>query len=208
MVKDEVLESFLSDLSSKNPVPGGGGASGIAGAFGASLSLMVISLTVGKKKYKAYEEELLGVKEKLEKLKAEFLKLADRDEEVFLPLSKAYSLPKETEEELRIRNKVMGEALKAATEVPLETMENALKALELTETVAMKGSKLAVSDAGVAAAFLRTALTGASLNVVINLKSMEEGAEKEAYRERYEALLKVGTDLASGIEKIVLGRLR
>ena len=208
MVKDEVLESFLSDLSSKKPVPGGGGASGIAGAFGASLSLMVISLTVGKKKYKAYEEELLGVKEKLEKLKAEFLKLADRDEEVFLPLSKAYSLPKETEEELRIRNEVMGEALKAATEVPLETMENALKALELTETVAMKGSKLAVSDAGVAAAFLRTALTGASLNVVINLKSMEEGAEKEAYRERYTALLKAGTDLASGIEEIVLGRLR
>ena len=208
MVKDEVLESFLSDLSSKNPVPGGGGASGIAGAFGASLSLMVISLTVGKKKYKAYEEELLGVKEKLEKLKAEFLKLADRDEEVFLPLSKAYSLPKETEEELRIRNEVMGEALKAATEVPLETMENALKALKLTETVAMKGSKLAVSDAGVAAAFLRTALTGASLNVVINLKSMEEGAEKEAYRERYTALLKAGTDLASGIEEIVLGRLR
>ena len=208
MVKDEVLESFLSDLSSKNPVPGGGGASGIAGAFGASLSLMVISLTVGKKKYKAYEEELLGVKEKLEKLKAEFLKLADRDEEVFLPLSKTYSLPKETEEELRIRNEVMGEALKAATEVPLETMENALKALEFTETVAMKGSKLAVSDAGVAAAFLRTALTGASLNVVINLKSMEEGVEKEAYRERYEALLKAGTDLASGIEEIVLGRLR
>ena len=207
MVKDEVLESFLSDLSSKNPVPGGGGASGIAGAFGASLSLMVISLTVGKKKYKAYEEELLGIKEKLEKLKAEFLKLADRDEEVFLPLSKAYSLPKETEEELRIRNEVMGEALKAATEVPLETMEKALKALELTETVAMKGSKLAVSDAGVAAAFLRTALTGASLNVVINLKSMEEGAEKEAYRERYTALLKAGTDLASGIEEIVLGRL-
>ena len=208
MVKQEILDSFLSDLASKDPVPGGGGASGIAGAFGASLSLMVISLTVGKKKYKEYEEELLIIREKLIEEKEAFLELADRDEEVFLPLSKAYALPKETEEELRLRKKVMGKALKAATEVPLKTMENAVETLKLTKTVAEKGSKLSISDAGVAAAFLRTALNGASYNVVINLKSMEEGAGKEAFRNQYEALLAAGNDLASEVERIVLDRLK
>ena len=207
MVKQEVLESFLSDLSSKKPVPGGGGASGVAGALGTALSLMVISLTVGKKKYRAYEEELTAIRDRLEELKEEFLALADRDEEVFLPLSKAYSLPKDTAKEEAYRKKVMGEALKAATEVPLKTMETAVEALKLTKTVAEKGSKLAISDAGCAASFLNSALLGASYNVVINVNSMEEGGEKESYEKRSEALLAEGNELSSRIRETVLERL-
>ena len=56
---DIAIKDFVSELSSKAPVPGGGGASALAGALGAALGNMVCSLTVGKKKYRDVEEDIL-----------------------------------------------------------------------------------------------------------------------------------------------------
>lgn len=206
MVKEQTVESFLQDLSSKKPVPGGGGASALAGAVGTALSLMVIALTVGKKKYQDTEELLLQKKTELEELQERFLILADRDEEVFLPLSKAYALPKETEEEKKARRKVLQNALLDATEVPLEIMEAAVQALECTKTVAECGSSLAISDAGVAASYLRTAIEGAMFNVRINLKSLRPGEQFDAFEKRA-GQSEAGLRLASEVEETVRQRL-
>ena len=207
MVRDAVIQDFLDRLSSKEPVPGGGGASALSGATGVSLSLMVISLTLGKKKYADVEEDLKKIRDSLEKMKERFLALADRDEEVFLPLSKAYGMKKDTEEEKAARRAVMEEALLNATLVPLDVMETAVDALECTKVVALLGSKLAVSDAGVAAEALRTALIGASYNVVINLNSMADEARKAEFSEKSNRLLALGNTLANETRHIVLGRL-
>jgi len=173
-------EEFVEVLASKEPVPGGGGASALVGAVGCALGNMVGSLTVGKKKYADVEADIIALKEKADKLQAELLALVDEDAKAFEPLAKAYGLPKETEEEKAEKAKVMEAALKTACGVPLEIMRKCCEAIELIEEFAAKGSRLALSDAGVGASFCKAALYGASLNVFINTKAMadRECAEK------------------------------
>ena len=90
---------FVEVLASKAPVPGGGGASALVAAVGTALGNMVGSLTVGKKKYADVEDEMWELKAKCDQLQKDFLRLIERDAEVFEPLSKAYGMPRETEEE-------------------------------------------------------------------------------------------------------------
>lgn len=142
MVVQMEIGSFVEALSSKAPIPGGGGASALAGALGSALGQMVGNLTIGKKKYAAVEEEIREKMEKLSRLSEEFLRLADRDEEVFKPLSEAYGLPKETPEEREYKDAVMEERLLAATMVPLEIMERSVQTMEILEVLARKGLSL------------------------------------------------------------------
>ena len=99
MLLEQKTTDFLEQLSSSTPIPGGGGASAAVGAFASALGLMVTNLTVGKKKYADVEEEMYELKAKCDQLQKDFLRLIERDAEVFEPLSKAYGMPKETEEE-------------------------------------------------------------------------------------------------------------
>ena len=135
---------------------------------------MVGSLTVGKKKYAGVEADIIELKEKADILQKQLLMLVDEDARAFEPLAAAYGMPKETEEEKARKAEVMEEALKTACAVPLEIMHKFCEAIELIEEFAAKGSRLALSDAGVGAAFCRAALYGASLNVFINTKAMAD----------------------------------
>lgn len=185
--KEYTTETFLNELGSKAPTPGGGGASSLAGAYGVSLGLMVGNLTSGKKKYAEFEERLQWIMEKLEQLRTQFLTLADADAEAFAPLSRAYGLPRETEEEQQYREKVLEKCLLDACMVPLHIMEAACEAVCYMEELAERGSRLAVSDVGVGVQFLNTALTGAIMNVYINTKLMkdrEKAKELNAYAAR------------------------
>lgn len=180
---------FLSELASKSAVPGGGGASALVGAVGVALGNMVGSLTTGKKKYAAVEEDIQSLNTRAEELRLALEALVTRDAEVFEPLSKAYSLPKTTPEELAYRETVMEEVLNAACAVPMEIMEKCCEALELIEEYSEKGSVMAVSDAGCGAVFCKAALQAASLNVFINTKSMKNRGIALALNEKAEQLL-------------------
>ena len=103
---------FVEVLGSKAPVPGGGGASALVGAVGTALGNMVGALTVGKKKYADVEEEMKELMAKATTLQDELLHLIERDAEVFEPLSKAYGMPRETEEEKAEKARVMEIVLK------------------------------------------------------------------------------------------------
>ena len=177
------IEEYLEHLSGGDPVPGGGGASALAGAYGAALGLMVLSLTTGKKRYAAFEPRIPFLREKLTALRQRFLELSDEDERVFLPLSKAYGLPQETEEEKAKRAEILEQCLLSASLVPVHVMETA---------VAEHGSRLAVSDAGVGAQFLLAALNGAVMNVYINIKMMQDREKAEEIRNYAEKLLHDG----------------
>ena len=169
-------KEFIEILASKEAVPGGGGASALAGAIGTALGNMVGSLTVGKKKYADVEEDIIALKAKSDKLQAEFLRLVDEDAVAFEPLAKAYGIPKDDPG----RGKVMEEALRIATAAPMDIMRACAEAIDVVEEFAEKGTAIAISDAGVGAAMLRAAIIGASFNVFINTKSMSdrEYAEK------------------------------
>lgn len=174
MIKDLTVSTFLEELSSKKPTPGGGGAAALGGAQGVALGEMVINLTLGKKKYADVEEEMQPLLVRLEEIRAEFLRLADEDARVFAPLAAAYGLPSGTEEEKKHKEEVLETHLLAASLVPKTIMEQAVEAIKIMDILAHKGSRLAVSDVGVGVSFLRTALLGAKMNVSINTKFMKQ----------------------------------
>ena len=199
---------FVEVLASKAPVPGGGGASALVGAVGTALGNMVGSLTVGKKKYADVEEEMYELKAKCDQLQKDFLRLIERDAEVFEPLSKAYGMPKETEEEQAEKEKVMEAALKNAAEAPLCIMKTIVDTMEMIRVLGEKGSRLAVSDAGVAILFAQAALEGASLNIFINTKMMKDQEEAERLNYRADQLIATGKELKETTYDAVLKGIR
>ncbi len=208
MTKEQTVEQYLEVLSSKQPVPGGGGASALAGALGSALGLMVGNLTVGKKKYAEVEGEVKEYMEQLEQLKADFLRLADEDAVVFAPLAAAYGLPTETEEQRAYKDAVMEENLLRASLVPLSVMEATLKTIAVLEELEQKGSVMAVSDVGVAVQCARTALAGAVMNVYINTKSMKDRDKADDFNEEAYHMLTSGMARADEIYEKVLKRLQ
>ena len=199
---------FVSLLASREPVPGGGGASALVGAIGAALGNMVGSLTAGKKKYAAVEADIIRLKKESDRLQGEFLALVQRDAEVFEPLSRAYGMPRETEAEKAEKARVMEAALREACSVPLEIMEKCGEAVKVIEEFAAKGSSLAISDAGVGVLFCKAALSGASLNVFINTAAMTDRAYAEDINRRANALLAEYEPLADAVFKGVKDKLK
>ena len=195
---------FLSELSSNAPVPGGGGASAAVGAFAAALGMMVTNLTIGKKKYADYEEEVKAVRDRLEGLRDQLIDLVDGDAVAFEPLSKAYSIPKDDPE----RDTIMENALYEASVVPMSIMETVLAAAKELEILVAKGSKLAVSDVGVGILFAQAAIEGASLNVYINTKSMKDRERAAALDAKADAIIAEGVALKERIYSGVLAAIK
>ena len=208
MIESMTIQEFLDVLSSKEPVPGGGGASALAGALGNALGQMVSNLTIGKKKYALVEDEIKELAERMKGIQGQFTALADQDAKVFAPLAKCYSLPSGTEEEKAYKAEVMEARLLDASLVPMEIMEKAAEMLEIMDILADKGSRMAVSDVGVGVQFIRTALLGAVMNVYINTKSMKNREKAEEMNEKAERLIKEGTEAADRIYQKVLEQLR
>lgn len=192
MVSDQLMGDFLVELSSKAPTPGGGGASAVAGAMAASLGAMVANLTSGKKKYAEVQGRIDEVIPQLEALRDRLLGLADADAAAFAPLSQAYGLPKATPEEQAHKAEVMEEALRTACESPYQIMETICQVVDLLAELAQIGTRIAISDVGVGAAFASAALKGASLNVFINAKSMKDRQYADDLVARTQALLDDG----------------
>ena len=195
---------FIGALSSNAPVPGGGGASATVGALAAALGMMVSNLTIGKKKYADYEEELIRCRSELEGLRDRLITLTDKDAEAFEPLSRAYSLPKDAPDYERI----MEEALLTASLAPLEIMDTALECAHVLEVLVEKGSRLAISDVGVGIYFAQAAIEGASLNVYINTKMMKERTRAEALNDRADAIIREGAALKEKISAATLAAIR
>lgn len=208
MIREQNTGEFLEALSSKAPVPGGGGASALAGALGTALGLMVGNLTVGKKKYAQSEAEVVSMMERLKDLQRDMVRLADEDAEVFAPLAAAYGLPAGTDQEKAHKAEVMEKNLLAASLVPVKVMELAVESLGILKELEVKGSVMAVSDVGVAVQFARTAVTGAVMNVYINTKSMADRDRAGEINSRAAKALEQGIMLADEIYDRVLKRLR
>ncbi|MEY8396130.1 cyclodeaminase/cyclohydrolase family protein [Lachnospiraceae bacterium 45-P1] len=200
----EEWNGYLEALASKAPVPGGGGASAVCGALGSALGEMVGNLTTGKKKYLQWEEEVQKCLGDLKDSRSRFLFLSAEDARVFEPLSRAYGMKAETDEERRKKEEYMEGCLNEAAAVPLKIMEECIKAMEPLELLALHGSRLAVSDAGVGIQFLRSALLGAVMNVYINTKLMKNRKQAEHLNQMADRFVREGTEKADRIYGIVL----
>lgn len=197
------IDKFLETLASSAPTPGGGGAAALCGALAIALGNMVGNLTLGKKKYADVQEDIAALNEKAEALRADFVALVDADAEAFAPLSRAYSIPKDDP----ARDEIMEPALLKAAEAPLEIMRKCAEALDLIAGYAAKGSALAISDAGCAAALCGAAMEAAALNVKINTKSMINRAVADNINAEMNELLQKYFALSQEIYNDVSGRL-
>ncbi len=193
---NRTCREFIDVLASREPVPGGGGASALTGAIGIALGAMVGELTVGKEKYAEHEAEISNLIFRSQELIQQFDELVTKDAEAFLPLAEAYKMPKSTPEESEAREQAVQAALVAAAEVPLEIAENCVKALRILDSFSLIGSRMAVSDAGTGAAICLAALKGARLNVLVNLQLMKDKEKRKELSDKLDAITDTGIHLA------------
>ena len=191
MLIDKKIHNFLEELASNSPTPGGGSVAALAGALGAALISMVGNLTIGKKKYEDVEEDIKKIISSSEKLRYELSQLIEEDVKAFNNFMATYKMPKETEDEKKIRTEKIQESLIETAKVPLKVAYKCLEVLSLSKEVAEKGNVNVISDAGVAALMAEAALESAILNVKINLIMIkDEKVKKELSSSIKEILLK------------------
>ena len=201
MLNKSVTE-FTEALASKAAVPGGGGASALAGAIGIALGDMVGELTVGKKKYADVEEDVKVLMARAQELRVKLLECVNKDAEAFQPLSRAYGIPKDDP----TRDEVMEKCLRDAAAAPLEILDLCCEAIELQREFAAKGSVLAISDAATGVVFCLSAMYGAAVNVKVNTKSMKDRDYAEKINAHVDAQIAKYRSLAEKVYEDVYGR--
>lgn len=167
-------EDFLSKLGSGTPAPGGGSASAMVGSISAALSRMVANLTAGKKGYEQHSETVNRYAIELEKLEKRFLELSKEDEEAFNEISATWKLPKNTDEEKKIRREKMRLATLKALNPPWNIAATAVSVLDYACKLVEIGNKNAISDAACSAEFALATVRSALFNVKINLSGISD----------------------------------
>jgi formiminotetrahydrofolate cyclodeaminase len=201
--RDLTIDEFASRLASSDPVPGGGSASAIAAALGASLVTMVASLTTGRPKYVDHEPMLALALETGRRLSERFLAIADEDAVAYAGYSAALKLPRETEAEISTRTQVMQTAAREASEAPLRCLEACLDLVGAAEALAGRTNPNAASDVDVAALLGEAAARGAAANVLINLPSTGDPEYEGATTARVTELLAAIADVATRAHQVV-----
>lgn len=200
-------DAFVHEVSRDSPAPGGGSVAALASSLGAALASMVANLTAGKSGYEEVEEEMIAVAERAQELKDRLLAAVDEDTQAFNAYMDALRLPKGTEEEKASRKAAMQAGLKQAVAVPLQTARHSLEALELCRSVARKGNRNSASDGGVGAHMAYAGLEGAVLNVLINLKEIEDEAYVAEMRAACATIQAKGADILREATDAVLAAI-
>ena len=207
MLSEKPVQTFLDELASSAPAPGGGSAAALAAAIGAALVSMVANLTVGKSKYADVQDDVERILAHSEALRQRCIDLLEQDVEAYTAVSAAYKMPRDTDEQKQARSAAIQEALKGATDVPMKLAEACVDILELCPESAEKGNIRAVSDVGVGALMAEAALRAAALNVWINLGSIKDESFVEREGARLENLLQGKAELKEAIFTDVKSKL-
>ena len=171
--KKTIIE-FANITSSESPAPGGGSISAYCGALGVSLAVMVANLSAHKRGWDDKWEYYSKYGEKGMLLQSQLLDLVDEDTDAFNSIMNAFSLPKDTDEENKIRNNQIQIATKNAIEVPFRIMKICFDSLEIIEEMVQNGNPNSITDVGVAMHCAKAAINGAYLNVRINCNDLND----------------------------------
>jgi formiminotetrahydrofolate cyclodeaminase len=201
--RDLTLDAFTSRLASAEPVPGGGSASAIAAALGASLVEMVARLSTGRPKYADHEDLLAWAMRTGAELRDRFLALADEDAASYGAFAAAMKLPRETDAEASARTAAMQAAALHAAEVPLACVEACHQLVGVAEALAGRSNANASSDLNVAALLGEAAARGAAANVLVNLPSIGDTERSGVMTARVNELLHDIERLASDTRQAV-----
>lgn len=206
--KDYKIEEFINDLASDSPAPGGGSTAALVGALSGALNSMVYSLTVGKKSFEKLDEnkkeELLLFKTESENFIKRSIELMEEDRKAFSELMNGYKIPKEKEDrEEKIQKLTIG-----ALMAPLKMSREALKFYENIKFGVTYGNKMLVSDGGVSAILLHSTIESSILNVMVNLKYINDLNFKKEIEEEIENTMKVSLEKKNEIMKLVYSSVK
>jgi len=201
------INSFLSELASSSPAPGGGSVAALSGGLGAALTSMVCNLTIGKEKYVDVQYDIKKTLKQSEKLRKKLTKLIDEDTNAFNDVMKAFKMQKETDEQKKIRSKAIQEGYKTAAQVPLDTARTCLQILDTAKTVAEIGNEKSITDVAVSALMARSGIESAILNVKINLSSIKDEDFVKKISNELENIQKTVSNKTQEILKIVNSKM-
>lgn len=207
LLVDMTLTQFTDELAADSAAPGGGSVAALSGALGASLVSMVCRLTIGKKGYEEYEDEVKEVLVESDRLRRSLLNAIDIDAKAFEKVMDAFAAPKGTEEEKAARRELIQTAFKGACQSPRDTAIACLQVLRLCARIAEKSNTNAASDLGVAASAALAGLESAVMNVFINLSSIKDEDYVDDMETQMETLHEEGAILKAGVLRVVPGHL-
>ena len=207
LFKDYTVDYFLEELSSDAPSPGGGSTAALVAALAGSLNSMVYSLTVGKKVFENLDKENQNKMIKLKEETSKFIKVSqefmEEDRRDFLALMDCYKLPKNTEEEIALRKKNINKCTIKAMETPLRLAKACLDFYNNIDFAVEFGNKNLVSDAGVAASLLHSAIESAAINVKVNLSFVKSEYNYKEVEDTLESILSKSNSLKNELlEKV------
>jgi methenyltetrahydrofolate cyclohydrolase len=178
------VQGFLDRLASGDPTPGGGSASALVGALGASLISMVCNLTIGRERYADFEDDARAIQAEAAALKARLEQGIDEDTAAYGAVIAAYRLPRGTDQEKARRSDTIQAATIQAALVPLGLVEASAQVIVLAERALGRTNPNAASDLAVGALLGLAAIDGAAANVETNLGSIKDEAQKAAIASR------------------------
>ena len=196
--------SFSDEVSREIPAPGGGSVSSYVGALGTSLAGMVANLSCNTRGWENKVEIFSAKAYEINQLREKLLSLVDEDAHSFNSIMEAYKLPKDSEENKKIRSKAIKDATLYAAQIPLNIMVESYNSYEIIEFLAKEGNQNSLSDSGVACLCVHTAIHGAYLNVRINLKDATGG---EDIMKKADKILKDSHSKKEKIMKLVEDKL-
>lgn len=202
-MKELKITDFVNQLASDQPTPGGGAAAGVTASLGIGAILMAMIFSKTKKMTEEEQEFLLGKIDQYQQSKEVFIGIIDRDATEFEPLSKAYRMPKDSEEEQAKRHQAIQEGLEIASQPPIDLVQEVDKILADFDRVIPLIKKMIISDVGVGLQMLRSALNASSLNLYINGGQLsDEGKQKEYYELADQKVKELSEKLDSYYEEV------
>ncbi len=201
------VTNFANETASDSPAPGGGSIAALAGALGASLGTMVANLSAGKRGWEDRVGEFSVWAEKGQKLKDRLLFLVDEDTRAFDAIMQSFALPKDSPEQIAERKAAIQEASKYATLTPYYTMQAAYDCVELLQEMAERGNPNSLSDVGVGALCIKTAVRGAWLNVITNATGLADKEWAADIIEKARAIWKLNHPACDAIVEKIESRL-
>ena len=204
---DQPIGSWLGELGSGSPTPGGGAAAGVAAATGAALIAMVGHLTIGKEGLEDIEARMRSMMETADAERRAFLALTDEDAEAFGSVMASFHLPKETDEEKTSRTLKIQDAYEAAAAVPLQLATRSVQLMELAEDATALGNPHAASDGYSAGTLLYAAALSAMANVRINAAALKDRSKGQGLVDECDTLRERADTLLQQIEEAFLLRL-
>lgn len=202
------LRTFANETSGESPAPGGGSVSAYVGVLGAALATMVANLSSHKRGWDERWEEFSTAADTGQKFINSLLQAVDDDTDSYNAILAAFQLPNDTPEEKAIRKAAVQEATKGAIEVPLKVLRTAYASFDLIEQMANTGNPNSVTDAGVGALCVRTAVIGAALNVKVNASGLVDKAYAAAVTEEADRYSKLAQERETAILAIVQSKIK